>query len=370
MTLPVKIGIVGCGNIGRRHAAACSGIAGVELVAVCDVIESRARAMAAEVGIGNVYANYERMLDDIEMDAISVCTPHKAHLAPTLSAIRHGRHAIVEKPLSTSLVEADEMIQAAREAGVWLGAIFQRRFFPAAQRLKAAIEEGRLGRTTTAECIAHLGRDRNYFARDEWRGTWAGEGGGALMNQAVHMIDMLLWTMGQADEVYGRWATLKHGDYIDVEDTAVATISFRNGALAVIQAITTLDPPFGFRLAVHGTSGETVGLKESPELTQAVNDLWTFKGEEHKRAAWEAAESGHPGFPQFHALQLADFASAITDRRPPAVTGEAARDAVEVIKAIYLSEQRRAPISLPMSPEDVAASEKLTGGAAEEAPHR
>ena len=142
-----------------------------------------------------------------------------------------------------------------------------------------AIVDGRIGRVTVAECVALLGRDRAYFARDAWRGTWQGEGGGALMNQAVHMIDMLLWMVGVPNEVYGRWATLKHGDYIDVEDSSCAVVAFDNGALATIIATTTLESierAPGFRLAVHGAAGHTVGMNKSPELMQAVTDQWPF----------------------------------------------------------------------------------------------
>lgn len=355
----IKLGLIGCGNIGRRHASACSAVEGIDLVATCDVIEGRAREVAQQYGLDAVYGTVQEMLDGADLDAVSVCTPHKEHHRPTLAAIERGLHVIVEKPLSTSLVEADEMVQAAEKADLKLGAIFQRRFFPAAQRMKRAILDGRLGTLTTGECIAQLGRNEAYFGRDKWRGTWAGEGGGALMNQAVHMIDMLLWAMGPATEVYGRWATLKHGAYIDVEDTAVATVSFENGALATIQATTTLDPAFGFRLAVHGTSGDTVGVREWPELSQGVTDLWTFRGEEELRRSWEAVEAGQSGFPHFHALQLQDFGEAIREGRDPAVTGREGRNAVELIKGVYLSESRRVPVRLPMSGEDIAACEAL-----------
>jgi predicted dehydrogenase len=248
------------------------------------------------------------------------------------------------------------MIAAARDAGVKLGAIFQRRFFPAAQRMKAAIDAGRLGRVTSAQCIAHLSRDRAYFDSADWRGTWEFEGGGALMNQAIHMVDMLQWLVGTPVEVYGRAATLKHGDYIDVEDTAVATVEFDNGALAFLHAVTTLDPQLGFRVAVHGTSGHTVGLRELPELTQAVTDVWTFEGEEDQRAAWEREESGHPGFPAFHRLQLQDFARAVLDDREPAVTGAEARTSLEMIQAVYISQRTRQPVALPMSAAAVEAA--------------
>ncbi len=256
------------------------------------------------------------------------------------------------------------MVAAADAAGIVFSAFFQRRFFPAALRMKRAIDDGRLGTLTTAEVVAHMSRDRAYFDRDDWRGTWEGEGGGALMNQAIHLVDLLLWFMGRPVEVYGRWATLHHGDYIDVEDTAVATIEFENGALATIQASTGIDPEFGFRVAVHGTSGDTVSLLENPELTQAITDVWTFAGEEEQRLAWEREESGHFGFPEFHRVQLADFVDAVLDGRPPLVSGAEGVTPVEVIQAIYESQRTRRPVALGRAGGRVSAARPLDGAVA------
>jgi UDP-N-acetyl-2-amino-2-deoxyglucuronate dehydrogenase len=344
----LRMGVIGCGWIGGVHAEALAALPEVRLVGACDIDGSRAQALADRHGIPRVDIDGTALVRSGAVDAVTVCTPHKAHADLVCAAAEAGVHVIVEKPISTSLAEADRMIAATRAAGVTFGAIFQRRFFPAAQRMKAAIDAGRLGRLTSAQCFAHLSRDRAYFDSADWRGTWESEGGGALMNQAIHMVDMLQWLMGQPVEVYGRWATLRHGDYIDVEDTAVATVEFAGGALAVIHAVTTLDPQFGFRLAVHGTSGDTVGLRELPELTQAVTDVWTFAGEEPVRAAWERAERGRPGLPEFHGIQLRDFVRAVLEGRPPAVTGEEARTSLEIIQAVYRSQRTRQPVSLPV----------------------
>jgi predicted dehydrogenase len=347
----VRVGIIGCGGIARRHALALTSIPEADLVACCDIDEARARALAAEHGVAGVFTDAERMLGSGEVEAVSICTPHPAHGPLLIAAAGSGVHAIVEKPLTTDLAEADRMIEAARAAGIKFGTIFQRRFFPAAQRIRRAIDDGRLGTVTLGECFARLRRDRAYFARDAWRGRWDTEGGGALMNQAVHVVDLLQWYMGPASEVYGRWATLKHGDYIEVEDTVVATVAFAGGALAVIEAATTYDPPFGFRVAVHGTSGATVSLEESPELEQAYTDVWTFDGEEERRAAWVREERGRPGFPEFHRLQLRDFVRAVIEDRDPAVTGEEGRKSLEIIQAIYQTQRTRRPVTLPLAPE-------------------
>lgn len=381
MKSPLRVAVVGCGNIGGTHADALSSIQEVEIVAVCDIDVDRARAVAAAHDVDRVFTSYEEMYKSVELDVVTVATDHKSHFGPALAAIDHGFNVIVEKPIATSLEEAHQLVEAARAKDVKLGGVFQRRFFPAAQRMHQAIEEGRLGRIVAAECIAHLGRDRSYFDQDAWRGTWKGEGGGVLMNQAIHMLDMLLWLLGQPTEVYGRWTTIKHSDYIDVEDSASAVVTFKNGALATIQAVTTFENGLiakvggsrtpdaqtqhiapGFRLSIHGTTGNTISLAESPELMQATTDAWTFDGETNRVAEWAAVEGGNLGFPAFHTGQLRDFALAVLEDREPSVTGEAAYGALELVKAVYLSEHRRMPIALPMSAEDRAEADLVSNG--------
>lgn len=373
----LRFGLIGCGGIGGVHADAMDLIDEIDLVAVCDINEQAARDLAAKHGGVAYYTDYEKMLDEMNLDAVSISTDHKNHTQPGLAAVRRGVAAIVEKPLSNSLVDGHELVEEAERLGVPLGGIFQRRFFPSAQRMHQAIEDGRLGEISAAECIAHIGRDKFYFDRADWRGTWWGEGGGVLMNQAIHMVDMLLWMVGEPVEVYGRWNLIKHGDYIEVEDTTSAVVTFANGAIATIQAVTTFENGMGtnpeaktstahvapgFRLAVHGTSGHTVGMLESPEGAQAITDQWTFDGEDGLVAEWREAEDGHSGFPAFHSDQLRDFALAVRDGRQPTITGVEGYRAVEVVKAIYLSEARRAPIAIPMSAEDRAEADRVSSG--------
>ena len=349
--------VAGAGGIGRRHAKAITEMNGAHLAAVCDIDAARARALADEHGVARHGTDLAAMLKDGGIDAVTICSDHGSHGLLLEICAAAGVHCIVEKPLSIRLSEAVRMVATAKAAGITFGAIFQRRFFPAAQRMKAAIDAGRIGRVTSAECIAHLGRDRAYFARADWRGTWAGEGGGAWMNQAIHMVDMLQWMVGDPVEIYGRWATLKHADYTNVEDTTAAVATFANGALATMQALTTLDPAYGFRLAVHGTSGATLGLREWPELTQAVTDLWTLTDEPDPREPWELAGESRPGFPLFHRLQLQDFADAIRAGREPAITGAEGLKALHMIKGIYLSQHRKMPVRLPLSADDIAEVE-------------
>jgi predicted dehydrogenase len=283
------------------------------------------------------------------IDAICVCTPHPNHAAIVSAAAEAGVHVLCEKPISASLADADTMIEAAERAGITFGVIFQRRFWPAAQRIRRAIDEGRLGTLTLGECTVLIWRSPDYFRSADWRGKWATEGGGVLMNQAVHAIDQFQWFLGPAVEVYGRYATLRHGDVIDVEDTAVASVLFANGALGTITAASTVDPGFGFRVAVHGDNGATASVWENPEGVEGVNDVWTVPGPEDEQASVAAQDPGKPGFPGFHQAQIQDFLQAILEGRPPAVTGAEGRKALELILAIYESSRTDKPVRLPLT---------------------
>jgi predicted dehydrogenase len=344
----VRTGIVGCGGIALTHAKALASIPESELTACCDVDEGRARAMATEFGAAHVFTNFDDLLRSGAVDALCVCTPHPSHAAIVVAAAAAGVHVLVEKPIAVDLAEADLMVEAAATGGITFGGIFQRRFWPAAQRIRRAIDDGKLGRLTLAECQVRIWRPREYFARDAWRGKWATEGGGALMNQAIHAIDLMQWFMGPVTEIYGRYATLQHSDYIDVEDTVVATVAFANGALGTIEAATTISPEFGFRVAVHGDSHATASVWERPEGVEGVIDIWTIDGAEEYLDVMAPGRVTNPGFPEFHRLQIQEFLQAILAGREPAVTGAEARKALEIILAIYESSRTGRPVALPL----------------------
>jgi predicted dehydrogenase len=344
----VRAGLVGCGKIAQVHALALSSLADADFVACCDVDETRARDMAAANNVQHVFTGVDELVQSGLVDAILVCSPHPTHEHAVVAAAAAGVHVLCEKPISTSLESADRMIAAADNAAITFGVVFQRRFWPAAQRIRKAIDDGKLGNLTLGECTVKLWRSSEYYASDPWRGKWATEGGGALMNQAVHSIDQLLWYMGDPIEVFGRYATLRHGDYIDVEDTVVATLVFPNGALGSIIANTTSQPDFGFRVSVHGDRGPTASVWEKEEGTQGYNDVWGFPLEEAFRMVWEMEERGKPGFPIFHIKQIHEFLRAILEDRQPAVTGVDGRRSLEVILAIYESTRTGLPIRLPM----------------------
>ncbi len=344
----VRVGLIGCGKIAKTHAAALASLAEADFVACCDAEADRATALAAEHGVPQVFSDVGALLRSGAVEAVCVCTPHPSHGAIVVAAAEAGVHVLCEKPLTISLDEANRMVEAAERAGITFGGIFQRRFWPAAQRIRAAIDGGKLGTVTLGECAVRIWRPESYFAQDAWRGQWATEGGGVLMNQAVHAIDLLQWYMGPIKEVFGRYNTFMHGAYIDVEDTAVATLVGVNGALATIQAASTYTPTFGFRVAVHGTSGATASVWEMPEGREGVNDVWNIPGEEAHQHDWQAAAAPGPGFPGFHVLQIQDFLQAVRDGRPPAVSGAEAKKALEIILAIYESSRSGRVVTLPM----------------------
>ena len=342
----MRVGIIGCGKIGPFHAEALTRIPGAALVACCDSDPDRARVFAQQFGIDIVATSVDEFFTHGQLDAALICTPHPAHEKLVVAAAEAGVNVLCEKPIAVRLDEADRMIAATDVAGVAFGVIFQRRFWPASQRLRRAIDDGLLGKLTFGSASSLLWRPQSYFAADPWRGKWATEGGGVMMNQAVHTIDLLQWFMGPAVEVYGRIATLRHGAYVDVEDTVAATVTFASGALGSIQALTTIEPEFGYRIAVHGDNGATASIHEIPEGTQGINDLWTFEPGASERAAWASAERGRPGFPEFHQLQIAEFLDAIRHGRSPAITGRDARNSLAIILGIYESSRTGRPVPL------------------------
>ncbi|MDQ6905549.1 MAG: Gfo/Idh/MocA family oxidoreductase [Chloroflexota bacterium] len=345
----LRMGIVGCGGIAKTHAKALASLPEALFAACCDIDESRAREMAEEYGVPNVFTDVHALMQSGTVDAVLVCTPHPSHALVVVAAAEAGVHVLCEKPITVDLVEADRMVDAAARAGIKFGGIFQRRFWPAAQRIRRAIDDGQLGRLTLGECQARIWRPRAYYARDAWRGKWATEGGGVLMNQAVHAIDLFQWYMGPVTEIYAHYDTLVHGDYIDVEDTVVATVRFAGGGMGFIEAATTINPNFGFKVAVHGDNGATASVWESPEGTEGVNDLWTVGGEIEHIDVFAADRETTPGFPAFHRMQIQEFVQAVLAGRDPAVTGEEARKALEIILAIYQSSRTGKPVSMPMA---------------------
>jgi predicted dehydrogenase len=356
----VRIAIIGCGKVAQIHAAALHGIPEAELVAVCDTSRQRAELFASRHG-GKPFTDFATLLRDVRPEVVLIATPHPLHAEPTVLAAAAGAHVLVEKPLAASLADCDAMIAAAGCAGVQLGVISQRRFYEPVLRMKAAIDEGKIGRPALGVFIMYSWRDPAYYRSDPWRGQWATEGGGVLVNQSPHQLDLLQWFMGPIEEISGSWANVNH-PAIEVDDTAVATVRFRGGGLASIVTSVAQRPGIYTKVHIHGTSGASVGVETDRGATfvagmsrveePALNDLWTIPGEEHRLAEFQAEDRAR--FTQidptthYHALQLRDFLQAIRAGRRPSVTGADGRIVVEMFTAIYRSQREGRPIALPI----------------------
>ena len=354
----IRIGLVGCGKVSQIHFAALRSLPEAELVAVCDALPDRANTVAAKHNI-RPYTDVPTMLREARLDAIIIGTPHPRHAEPAIQAAEAGVHVLVEKPLAANLADCDAMLAAARKSGVTLGVISQRRFCGAVRRMKAAIDGGKIGAPALAVFLGYNWRDAAYYQSDPWRGRWDTEGGGVLVNQSPHQLDILLWLMGPAVEVSGYWANVNHPT-VEVDDTAVASIRFRNGGLGSIATSVSQKPGVYTKVHVHGSNGASIGVETDRGATfiagvsgvaePPLNDLWTIPGEEHRLAEFQAEDrtsfAAVDGTSYYHALQFADFLAAIRDGRPPLVTGENGRAVVELFTAIYRSSRERKPVPL------------------------
>ena len=258
----IRFGIVGTGGIASTHAAGLAALAAdAELVACCDAVPARAAAFAERWSIPRYFDSARAMLDAGGLDVVCVCTPHPQHAEPLILAAERGIHGVVEKPMTATLQAADRVLEASARYGTLLSTMSQRRWFPAARRVRQAIDSGQLGsRPLLGESVTEMWRDEAYYRRDAWRGRWDTEGGGVLMNQAPHNIDFLLWYMGPAEEIFGYWANLNH-PYVEIEDNAVAVIKFRSGALGILKGTVSMHPERRIHgVTLVGESGATVSL--------------------------------------------------------------------------------------------------------------
>ena len=352
----IPFGVYGYGKVAELHARALSAVPGARLAAVCGRDASRRDAFAARWGLAS-RASAAEMADHDGVRAVVVATPHPLHRAHAIECSQAGLHAIVEKPLALSVEDCDAMIAAAAAARKLLGTISQRRWYPAARRIREALDSGKLGAPALGQAIMLGWRDEAYYRSDPWRGSWAGEGGGVLINQAPHQLDLLSWFMGPVVEVSAYWANLNH-PYIEVEDSAVAALRFPGGALGSILVSNSQKPGIYAKVHVHGTSGASAGVQTdggamfvagmSGVLEPPYNDLWTVPGEEGMVAEWKAEDEALFGKVDatwhFFALQHADFAEAIMEGRDCAVTGRDGREAVRLMEAIYASGREGKPV--------------------------
>jgi UDP-N-acetyl-2-amino-2-deoxyglucuronate dehydrogenase len=345
-------GIIGCGMIAEFHTKAINEIRNAEVVAAFSRTEANAEKIAGMAGHGcRIYNDLDQMLAHPGLDVVCVCTPSGAHMEPAVQAARAGKHVVVEKPLEITLARCDAIIDACADAGVRLCTIFPSRFTAANIRLKEAIEGGRFGRLTLGDTYVKWWRTQQYYDSGGWRGAWELDGGGALMNQAIHNVDLLYWLMGDVESIVAQTATLAHVR-IEVEDTAVASLRFKNGALGVIEAATSAYPGLLKRTEIHGDRG-------SARVEQDDITLWDFQEKVPSDNAILAAMAAQSGFKAGasdprgithigHRDQLIDFLEAIDQGRAPLVDGREGRKSVEIIRAIYQSARTDQIVKLPL----------------------
>ena len=342
----VRFGIVGPGKVAELHASVVAKLDGARLAGVVGRSAARVDAFAAAHD-ARPFPSIAAMGASGAVDAAIVCSPHPVHRDHAIEAAEAGLHVVIEKPMALTPEACDEIMDAAERAGVLVSVISQRRWYEPARRMKAAIAEGRIGDPVlgTVEVLGWRGSE--YYAMDAWRGTIAGEGGGVLVNQAVHQLDLLSWFMGPIASVDAALANVNHPG-IEVEDTVVATLRFASGALGSIVASNSQQPGIHANVHVHGRNGASVGVEtdrgssfvagvSEPSLPR--NDLWTIPGEEHLPDVWARDDAVLAATvdlaTHYHALQLRDIVEAIRDGRRPAVDGHEGRRTVELMAAIY-----------------------------------
>jgi len=343
--------IVGCGVIAPLHARAISDLPDAKLVAVVDVHEERAARCGAEFGVDHS-TDLGEVLGRAEVDAVCVCVPSGRHAEVGVRAAQAGKHLVVEKPIDVALEAADRLIAACRAGGVQLTVISQHRYDPGVRRLRDLLDTGRLGRLILGDAVIKWYRTQEYYDGSRWRGTWALDGGGCLMNQGVHYVDLLQWMMGPVESVLARASTVAHE--IEVEDVVVAALRFRSGALGILEASTAVYPGLPERLEITGTGGTVIveaGSIRVCELKDEKGETSPY-GARLRSAGVPAGGSGSADpaaiSHQAHREQIGEFISAIATGREPMLTGEEGRKPLEIVLAVYESARTGGEVQLPL----------------------
>lgn len=356
--MALGFGIVGCGMIANFHAKAIAEIDDAKLVACFDHVADARDKLAGATGC-KAYADIDQFMADSDIDIVTICTPSGAHLEPGILAAKAHKHVLVEKPLEVTLDRCDKLIAACESNGVVLSTIFQSRFHRSSKWMKQAVEQNRFGRVTLADAYVKWFRDQEYYDSGQWRGTWRLDGGGALMNQAIHSVDLLIWLMGPVVSVTAQSATLAH-QRIEVEDTIVATLKFASGALGVIEASTATYPGSLKKVELHGSQGSAI--MEEEDLIK-----WEFSNPDQMDDAIVAemhnqnssgGGASDPSAISFagHVAQFKDVIDAIKSDRKPLIDGHQGRRSVEVILAIYQAAQTGELVKLPLKTDPELSS--------------
>ena len=349
----IKCGIIGCGVIAPSHVESFKNLPGVELLWACDLVESKAAALAGRHGIPKVCSDYRVVVNDPEVDCVSVCTDHGSHAMIVCDALDHGKHVICEKALGATPRCLELMGQAhRRNPGLVFAGIFQHRFELQTRHLKKLIDTGAFGTLTTINLNCSLLRTNEYYRQDAWRGTRAGEGGSLLINQAIHYVDLINWLSGGVESLCARCDNLTHHGVIETEDSAAIIMKFRKGMVGGITATSSSIEPWRHLITISGTDGYVEFLNDniryykfsSEEVTKELAGLLSLE------RGHEEGVTGKVYYGEGHPAQIKDFVEAIREGRKPFVPAESACSTVELIHACYDSARNGCWVSMSLTP--------------------
>lgn len=333
MNRVMKFGILGCGMIANIHADAIGNIEDAELAGVTDPSEANSKAFAEKYGVP-IYADYTAMLNDEDIDIVCICTPSGFHADAAIQALKHGKHVVLEKPMALTVKDADAVSEMVRESGCFLTVVSQLRFSKDVKKVKKLVENGVFGKLVFCDLYMKYWREPAYYASSSWKGTFKFDGGGALMNQGIHGVDLLLYIAGNAVVTRGKIKTISHN--IEVEDTAIALLEFENGAIGVIEASTCASPGFNRRIEIIGDRGYVI-LQENKieelmidgkDINDDMDDDIRVTDSCRDAAALES---------DMHELQIRNLIYAIRGEEPLLVDVTEGRKAVKLIRDIYES---------------------------------
>lgn len=339
----IRFALVGTGSIVPIHAEAITSLPDAALVAVFGRSAAKVQEFASKYNC-DWYTDYQEMLKRTDIDAVSICTPSGLHAKLGMEAALAGKHVVIEKPIDVSLEKADALIKTCQTQGVKLGIIFQRRYSDGVITLKNLLDQGKLGKLIFGGCYIKLYRSQEYYDSGAWRGTWEMDGGGVLINQGIHYIDMLQFLAGSVAEVTGSCGTFGHTG-LEVEDTATAAVKFQSGALGVIEGTTCAYPGLVSRIDIYGTEGSAVIENEVLTSVQ-LKSGYEYKG----GSSTENVGVSSPAISfECHRRQFQEIVTALNNDKEQPINGLEGRKALEVILAIYKSAFTGNKVTLPLA---------------------
>ena len=338
-----NVGIIGCGTIFPMHAESLKKTPGVRLVSVCDIKPARAKKMASKYKV-KAYLDYKRMLKIEKLDAVHICTPHHLHLPMVTYAANKGIHILLEKPMGLNPQEAQKEIAVAKKNKVKLGVVFQNRFNPGSQLVKRKLEAGRLGKLIAAKLVLSYHKPDSYYKKSDWKGTWDKEGGGVVIDQAIHSLDILRWLANSPIEyVLANIANRMH-EYIKVEDSADGIIKFKNGAYACFYTINCYSYDADVEMELHCEKGKVKIIKDSAWITFNNGKKISAKPRADEYIDYGKGVKDYWGICHWHLVK--DFYKALSENHQPSVNADEGKKTQDLVWAIYKSSQTKRKVYL------------------------